>query len=229
MPDAVQCVGADLCDELRGSSDTSFTLTYEGDPPSRDLGGTPSFRILADLSPLCVGHLLVVPLEHRLSFSSLVVSHGDELSELLDRVLPRYRATFGQLAILEHGSSSEMETSACVTHAHWHLLPVPVHRINAFLVEDGLVPTRLDQISDLARYAGSSYFFCSDGSIGSVYGVGRKMRSQYLRSIAGRQLGIEDPLWDYSMVVRKEDLRTTMVRARGLTGPGVGSRQPKGL
>lgn len=216
MTGAVQCVGADLCDELRGSSDTSFTLTYQGDPPSRDLGGTRSFRILADLSPLCVGHLLVVPVEHHLSFSSLVASRSAELSELLDVVVPRYRALFGRVVILEHGSSSEMETSACVTHAHWHLMPVAAHRIDALIVDDGLLPTRLTAISDLVCYAGSSYFFVSDGSIGSVYGVDRRMRSQYLRSIVGRLLGIEDPLWDYSVVVRKEYLRTTMVRARDL-------------
>jgi hypothetical protein len=37
---------------------------------------------------------------------------------------------------------------------------------------------------------------------------------QYLRSILGRVLSIDDPEWDYALVVRKDYLRETMSRAR---------------
>ncbi|MEV5088691.1 hypothetical protein ACWEQ5_30280 [Streptomyces griseoincarnatus] len=40
------------------------------------------------------------------------------------------------------------------------------------------------------------------------------MRSQYLRSVVGRLLGIPDPLWDYALVVRRELLRETMTLTR---------------
>jgi len=36
------------------------------------------------------------------------------------------------------------------------------------------------------------------------------MRSQYLRSVVGEIIGIPDPLWDYSLVIRKELLRDTV-------------------
>lgn len=216
MSGAIQCGGADLCEELSGVDGTSFALTYGGDPPSRLISQTPSIRILADLSPLVVGHLLVVPVAHYLSFSELVGEHGAEVAGLLGDFLPRYRRVFGPPTILEHGSSADMTTSACVTHAHWHVLPVSAVRIHELIVADGLPFRELVGFADLAAFAGRSYFYCSDGKFHRVYGIGGRMRSQYLRSLAGQVLGIPDPLWDYSLVVRRDYLRGTMLRAHHL-------------
>ena len=213
MSGSIKCDGADLCEELGGADGTSFALTYGGDPPSRLIHQSSSIRILADLSPLVVGHLLVVPVAHYLSFSELVVEQGAEVAALLRDFLPRYRRAFGPPTVLEHGSSADMTTSACVTHAHWHVLPVSAVRIHELIVADGLPVRELAGFVDLAEFAGRSYFYCSDGKFHRVYGIGGRMRSQYLRSVAGQVLGIPDPLWDYSLVVRRDYLRSTMLRA----------------
>lgn len=105
-----------------------------------------------------------------------------------------------------------MDGSACITHAHWHLLPLSFDAIHQILVADGLRPTELEDLIDLGALAEKKepYLFCGDGRRNCVYPIRRRMRRQYLRSVAGSLLGIPDPEWDYAVVVRTELLRRTM-------------------
>jgi diadenosine tetraphosphate (Ap4A) HIT family hydrolase len=215
MSEQMECVGSDLCQELRGSNETSFDLVYQGDPASRYVAGTANFRLIADLSPLTLGHLLLLPVDHYLSFAAMVDEYGDEIERILTPVLPRYRTTFGDLTIMEHGSSKDTH-AACITHAHWHLVSAPYTEVARIVVGDGMEPFPIETFRDLgaALQDDRAYYYCSDGTRHLVFGVGHRMRSQYLRSVIGRVIGIPDPLWDYSVVVRKELLRETMVRVK---------------
>jgi diadenosine tetraphosphate (Ap4A) HIT family hydrolase len=223
MRDMTHCDGSDLCSELAGASDTDFSRTYLGDPPSRVLGGTRHLSVLADLSPLTVGHLLLVPREHHLSFANVVHAYGAEVEHVASVLLPRYREVFGEPTVLEHGSSPEMRGSACVNHAHWHLLPIPGDQAAAIMARDGLSLAKLKDIKDLAaagrRYI--PYFFCLYRDQCLFAPADRRLRRQYLRSVAGEVLGIPDPSWDWSVVVRKDALRVTVKRA---SDPPVASR-----
>jgi diadenosine tetraphosphate (Ap4A) HIT family hydrolase len=229
MTDKLECVGSDLCDELRGSINTSFTLTYQSDPPSRMIASTSHLALLADLSPLTAGHLLLLPKDHHVSFGHVVARLGSEIRSLLDRVTPRYTDTFGPPTIVEHGSSSTMN-AACISHAHWHLVPVDGQRLCRLMEKDGLVATVLDRMEDLGSMAldDAQYFYCFDGHSHRVFAVDRKMRSQYLRSLMGEILGIPDPLWDYSLVVRKDLLRQTMRAFQGADQPMPGRDTGRG-
>jgi diadenosine tetraphosphate (Ap4A) HIT family hydrolase len=210
------CAGADFCQELSGESDTDFHRTYGGEPPSRIIGRTPHLSVIVDMSPLCVGHLLIVSNQHYLSFAGVVRDHRTEVEDVVAQVLRSYETTFGGPVVLEHGSSQDMEGSACITHAHWHILPLDSEAVHQILINDGLEATELGGLEDLAAVAagGAPYFYCSDGSNQRMYGVGHKMRKQYLRSVAGQLLGIPDPEWDYVVVIRKDAFTTTMGHVR---------------
>jgi diadenosine tetraphosphate (Ap4A) HIT family hydrolase len=215
MVDMTHCDGSDLCSELAGTPDTDFSRTYLGDPPSRVLGGTRHLSVLADLSPLTVGHLLLVPREHHLSFAMVLHAHGAEVEHLSSVLLPWYREVFGEPTVLEHGSSSEMRGSACVNHAHWHLLPIPGDHATAIMARDGLPLEKLKNIKDLGDSSRRNipYFFCLYRGQCFFSPADRRLRRQYLRSVAGEVLGIPDPDWDWSVVVRKDALRMTVKRA----------------
>ena len=208
----IHCAGSDLCQELNGSVETTFALTYEGDPASRRIAESESLVLIADLSPLVVGHLLLLPISHYLSFAGVCKDHSEELARLLDSVVPKYRKAFGSPVMLEHGSSSDMNGSACITHAHWHLIPIEGIRVSDIMERDGLEPINLKGHEQLAEYAtvDRPYYYCSYGTVHTLYFPRRRMRSQYLRSVSGEVLGIDEPLWDYSLVVRKDYLRETM-------------------
>lgn len=209
------CRGADFCDEIAGESDNTFKRVYGGEPPTRTVASTESFVVVVDLSPLTVGHLLLLPRGHYLSFAGVVRHHLTELKYLLDWLLPRYRETFGAPTILEHGSSSDFDHSACITHAHWHVMPVEGESIEQTMLADGLVPTTLRTVAELDSplWSDSAYFLVSYKDLHLAFRTRRDLPRQYLRSVVSRPLLIPDPEWDYAVVVRKEVLRSTMDHA----------------
>ncbi len=212
MIETVQCAGADFCEELSGSGDTSFARFYEGDPPSRLICSTKNLTLLADMSPLVPGHLLLLPSSHYLSFAQVLFRHEAEVRGFLADFLPRYRETFGEPLILEHGSSEGQESQACITHAHLHFLPVDGDRVDDLLIGDSLTYEDLGSFGELALppWPSSAYFLRVYRDKFRVYRPTGQQKRQYLRSIVGAVLAIEDPEWDYAVVMRKGDLRETM-------------------
>ncbi|HEX2316767.1 MAG TPA: hypothetical protein VHJ17_23680 [Thermomonospora sp.] len=202
---------------MSGAADTEFSRTYQGNPASRIICRSPGLTLIADMSPLTVGHLLLASNEHYLSFGEVVGDHGNEVEDALGLLHDQYTATFGPPIIMEHGSSPLMDGSACITHAHMHLLPLELDAVHKAMTRDGLGASELTGVNDLKWLGrhGLPYFYCADRSRHRVYGVARTMRRQYLRSIAGELLGIADPEWDYAVVVRKELLRATLARVSG--------------
>ncbi|RIW47982.1 hypothetical protein D3H59_08935 [Micromonospora endophytica] len=211
------CNGAELCDELRSGDVNSFTATYRGDPASREIASMSGFRLIADPSPLTVGHLLLLPERHYLSFGHLDAARSDLVRSALCLLRPLYVATFGQMTILEHGSSSTIP-SACITHAHWHVLPIDGARLVDVIARDGLVAVPLPDFTALRQFAAADrpYYYCCYGDSSHVaFDAQRRVRAQYLRSAVGAMLGIPDPEWDWSLVIRKNLLRATMVATQG--------------
>jgi diadenosine tetraphosphate (Ap4A) HIT family hydrolase len=210
------CEGADLCQEMARNTDTSFARTYQGDPPTRHILGTENLALIADMSPLVAGHLLLLPKTHYLSFSHVIDDHLPELMNFVETIAPLYRETFGELLVLEHGSSADGNGNACITHAHWHLLPVDGAEVDRIIQADRLAYTDLTDLAELGspRWTPRPYFYrCHRGHM-RVYEPSPTTRRQYLRSVVGAVLSIETPLWDYALVIRKELLRETMRRVR---------------
>jgi diadenosine tetraphosphate (Ap4A) HIT family hydrolase len=214
MEGRYRCSGADLCDELAGAAHTSFALTYAGDPSNRTIVDGGDLKLIPDMSPLVLGHMLIVPVRHYLSFGHAAKEIAPEIQCFLDFVLPRYRSTFGTSLILEHGSSSDMMTRACITHAHWHLVPLDGAEVHRIVLEDGFDAEDLHDYADLERYADAdaAYFYSAFDDRRIAYGGDFNTRRQYLRSTMAKMLDIPDPLWDYAVAVRKELLRETMRR-----------------
>lgn len=213
--DGLICGGSDLCSELRGASHTTFSLTYAGDPPSRVVGSTQNLRLIVDHSPLTLGHLLLLPVEHVVSFGHIVDTLGGEIDQLLESMHSHYTKTFGSYSVLEHGSSTTM-TMTCIDHAHWHIVPLSGSDVRARMARDGLDILTLEGRRELSQFAHDdlTYFYCYDGVTHTAMGVGVELRRQYLRSVIGDIVGIPDPLWDYAVVVRKELLRQTVALAQ---------------
>lgn len=212
MAERASCVGSDFCQELAGDEDVTFRRIYGGSPPGRVIARGSTLALLADMSPLTRGHLLLVSNAHYVSFGAVMCDHAEEVVAALKQIVPPYQASFGKPVFLEHGSTMRMEGSACVTHAHLHLLPLPFEEVSALMVRDGLVSATLGCLTDLERFGHGDrpYFYCGDATEHQVYAAVQARPRQYLRSVAGRLLGIADPEWDYAVVVRKGILLATM-------------------
>ena len=208
-----KCDGSDMCGELAGVTDTEFSRTYGGDPPSRRLRETARFAVMVDISPLTEGHLLVVPKRHYLNFATAILEHGDEAAQLLDSARAWVQATYGSVTLFEHGSTADATGGVCIAHAHVHVLPVEVAQVAAVMRRDGLELRESMDWAEIAR-ARRPYLLCSDGDRSVVAFPAARTRHQYLRSAAGEVLGIPDPEWDWSVVIRGELLRDTVLRYR---------------
>lgn len=206
------CGGSDFCQELAGVTDTAFRRVYAGDPERRIISQGATLSLLADMSPLVRGHLLLVSNRHYFSFGEVAIDHREAVTASIEKISPQYLATFGELVIMEHGSTDSMDGSACITHAHLHLLPLRLSNVHETMVRDDLASRHIDGIADLAQLgrAGLPYFYCGDTTTHRVYGVAQTRPRQYLRSVAGRLLGLEDPEWDYALIVRKDLLKATV-------------------
>lgn len=200
----------DFCQELTGSKDTSFTRTYKGEPRSRIIAASNNLTLMVDLSPLCTGHLLLVPNFHYYSYAAVCHDHMDEVAQVAAQVQNLYGSTFGDPVILEHGSSLDTMGSSCISHAHWHFLPVSADRVFEAMAEDGLKHTDLNSLDELVAYDQVPYYYAANAEYRRVYGIDRSMKQQYLRSVIGKVLGIPDPEWDWALVIRKECLRASM-------------------
>jgi hypothetical protein len=85
------------------------------------------------------------------------------------------------------------------------------------MVRDGLMPVHLPDVTALRRFASVDrpYYYCCDGNNHVAFDAERRIRSQYLRSVVGVMLGLVDPEWDWSLVIRKDFLRATMIATQG--------------
>ncbi|MBM7770402.1 diadenosine tetraphosphate (Ap4A) HIT family hydrolase [Actinokineospora baliensis] len=168
------------------------------------------------MSPLVAGHLLLLPRWHYLSFSEVVAAHREEVEDVVPRIFDLYRTTFGEPLVLEHGSTELEHGNACITHAHWHLLPVDGARVDEIMEAETAGYVGLSAIVELAheRWRSTAYYLRGYGDDLRLYNPGASNKRQYLRSVAGRVLSLVDPEWDYAVVVRKEALRETMKRTR---------------
>ncbi|MGH3917549.1 MAG: HIT family protein [Gammaproteobacteria bacterium] len=219
-----RCANSDFCDELAGATDTCFFRTYGGDPESRLLGQTDHLAVIADLSPLTSGHILILSRVHHLNFAQVVEAHPYEIRALLNLLLPQYVQTFGRITILEHGSAENMVNGACITHAHLHLLPILRRAVDETMTSDGLHWTSFSSLQDFGRtpWTRSSYYLSGEESGFRLYEPTPELPRQYLRSVAGAVLGIPDPEWDWAVVVRRELLRETIARASNWVLPLTG-------
>ena len=204
--------------ELDPSVQTSlFRELYAGSPRSRQIHNSASFVVFADLSPLKSGHLLVVPRRGIPSFAHLSEEEWQEWEEVRSVITERLRVVYGPVIAFEHGSTPGMAGSACISYAHHHLLPAEID-ISGSFARDGLEVTRLEARAELrADEWRQAPYFAFESAVGEVF-VARAVStsprppSQYLRQEVGRALGIADPEWDWSVVVRKDLLRETVER-----------------
>jgi diadenosine tetraphosphate (Ap4A) HIT family hydrolase len=160
---------------------------------------------LADLSPLTLGHSLVVPRQHYFNISETLAKDGDGYLPFLVEFLDRYEDVFGSYALFEHGSTIGMLSSACISHAHLHVLPMPLEPVLERLHSDGLTLTQLTGWDDVTKLddEGLPYFLASDGARWFVALDPPVMPSQYLRIAIGATLHISPGECDWAVVIRK--------------------------
>ncbi|GGM05263.1 hypothetical protein GCM10007977_002980 [Dactylosporangium sucinum] len=155
------------------------------------------------------GYLLVAPAWHLSSVQGLPMSVVSGFIDFLTQVVDHVEAAFGPCTVFEHGScrSSERRRSACLTHAHAHVIPgryslgslrLPVRVFDDFAAFAALpVQDRLD---------GYLMYREPDGPVCYAEDLGV---SQYFRRHIAATLGAADD-WDYAVFPHWDNMRLSI-------------------
>ncbi len=203
----------DFLVESNGSvAGTLFEARYGGDPPARLVAQTERFAVLADLAPLCAGHVLVVPRSYYPSFAALLANWWPDLEQLLMRLDRAMLDAFGPTMVLEHGSSSRPQHSPCVSHAHLHLVPVAAD-FAPDLLRRRSAPVTVTSLRELSEAIAPDCAYVCWGAVRGPIQVaevesGDGIPRQYLRRTLASALGSEE--WDWGVPAAPELLRTTV-------------------
>lgn len=211
MQEATMCDASDFCYELSGGEHTTYARVYGVHRPNRVLDRAGGLFLLADMSPLMMGHCLLVPQKHYLSFGQAVDAEP-ALDTHFQLLAERYRQTFGELSVVEHGSATNMRGSACILHAHLHLFPLSAGSIVARIRDDGLRLTETKSWDGAINMAhrDEPYYMVSSLASTQIASVAHPMPKQYLRRAVGSVLGIDEALSDWAIIQRPEALHETV-------------------
>ena len=171
-----------------------------------------NFVTIASLGALVPGYVLIVPRVHVFSMASLDAPLRAELYQYEQKMHGRVARRWRRATLFEHGSCAKpgTATGACISHAHWHLLP------GGFDLDGWQVKFRragtFDDIAEADRRHGYLAFRTVGGQW--YFDVTHQPPSQYFRRIIVAQLG-QPAEWDYLAHLGLDQLRDTIV---GLTG-----------
>lgn len=204
-------VNCPFCRELQSGRLPDFC---DADIDSRILHETDRFVVMADISPLVPGHVMIVPKAHILCYGAVEAAARDEFSGIVNATRRIIREHYGPSVILEHGTSSLDDVADHVTHAHLHIVPAAIDIRDALL---NFNTTTIASLSDLSHWAArdEEYIYfesCAGERIVADRITGIK-RLFFRRQIA-RQIGLADPLWDWRRHILSDNLRSTVETLR---------------
>jgi diadenosine tetraphosphate (Ap4A) HIT family hydrolase len=190
-----------------------FADLYKGEPPCRVVGRNCHLAALVDIAPLTPGHLLIVPVIDVPCFARLGGATWEAWQNLREYLIPQIERHWTRPTMFEHGSSEQMRGSACITHAHLHMVPGDL-KLAERMEADGLEVLEVADQRAIPAAIGASrpYFYVEspDGQAHVAAADSPRRPSQYLRRIAADALRLPSDSWDWGVHIERARLRETM-------------------
>ena len=143
--------------------------------------------VAVDISPLCVGHVLIVTNEHYFNFYETDKKVKEETFFVKERLKEIEKQFYHKnVLFFEHGSIKSGEAGSSVEHAHLHVVPCDID-IKVELDKELGEPINCDILKEEFLNI-SSYIYLEDSNHKMIYPVD-KLPSQYLRKIVGEKIG----------------------------------------
>jgi diadenosine tetraphosphate (Ap4A) HIT family hydrolase len=161
--------------------------------------------LVPSLGALVPGYLLLVPETHVYSFRQVKLGLRPALARMACIAIKRLSLIYGPVTAFEHGACGEaLSGSACINHAHLHLVP-GVYGLTNHLGKDR---ARFESLGDFLKASGNDpYLMCQDPG-GPVVSAPDAGLGQYFRRIIARELLVPDE-WDYALYRRFDNISAT--------------------
>jgi len=162
--------------------------------------------VIAGLGAFVPGYVLVFPEQHVESALRIRQETSDAFEDLIQRTVAAIQSAFGPPTLFEHGSCPKegVRRSACLDHAHIHILPGS-YDLRSNVTSRGGSP---DRSVNERTVDGAGYLFLHEPMTRPVYGHDPGM-SQFFRRQIATTLGMPDE-WDYLLFPRLENVLQTI-------------------
>ena len=201
-----------LCEEI---SSRTFPDQYRGAYPvsSRICHETDEFVVLPTLSPLCAGHVLILPRRHVTNLATLSEPARRALLVCAESTMTVLAGHFGSdLYLFEHGVVGA--GLACgIDHAHLHILPLSATTADAvelrietdFPSHDS---SSLIQGLSLANQVKATSYLLHGASLDSMrMSLHQSIPSQYMRHLIAQVEGRTQ--WDWKLLSARPEFLST--------------------
>lgn len=207
-----------LCAEHRGQPDK--------DGLQRSIGGPYERRVLDEvddafcvpsLGPLGHAHVLVCPVRHVQALTALTDWEIGAVDDLAGRVRSRMREIYGSNVIaFEHGGCfSDRPLTACIEHAHLHLVALPesteVELPQGHRWEN--CGTSLKDVKSVAK-GSAEYLMVSSAEGKAFVATDGPFQSQLMRRVIAEALG-GDQSWNWRIHPRPLEVAQMITRLKG--------------
>jgi diadenosine tetraphosphate (Ap4A) HIT family hydrolase len=160
--------------------------------------------VIAGLGAFVPGYVLVFPEQHVESVLRIRQETSAAFRDLIRRTARAVQSAFGPPTLFEHGSCPRegVRRSACLDHAHIHILPGS-YDLRSHVTSRG----GSQSVNELTLDEGG-YLFLHEPMMRPVYGRDPGM-SQFFRRQIATALSIPDE-WDYLLFPRLENVSRTI-------------------
>ena len=159
--------------------------------------------VQVDISPLCLGHILIITNEHYLNFIETSNEIKKDVVKLKENIKKIYKEVYNSdILFFEHGSAKTGYAGSSIEHAHLHCIPYKFN-INESLNELLGNPIKCDIFSSSYQYKNEfSYIYTENPYESKIIYKVEKLPSQILRKLVSEKLNDTDYLWQEKCITR---------------------------
>ncbi len=178
--------------------DTRFNNNRLVNLPTEDsiLFENDTIYVQVDISPLCLGHILIITNKHYLNFFETSNEIKKDVIKLKENIKKVYKEVYNSdVLFFEHGSAKPGYAGASIDHAHLHCIPYK------FDIKKALNDTlgnsiECDILSSSCQFNNKfSYIYLESSQDSKILYKVEKLPSQFLRRLVSEKLGNHNYLW----------------------------------
>lgn len=177
--------------------ETRFNNNKLANLPTEDtiLFENENIYVQVDISPLCLGHILIITNEHYLNFFETPKDIKNDVINLKKKIKETYKKIYNtDVLFFEHGSAQSGYAGTSIDHAHLHCIPYN-NDISSTLEKLLGIPIACDILTKDNFHNEFSYIYIESEKIEKqIYKV-EKLPSQFLRKLLSNNLGNDEYLW----------------------------------
>lgn len=185
-----------ICRELRtGEIDPAYRAHTAATQRVHRCGG--GLAVIPSVSPLRLGHLLVVPDQHRCSVAQLEPTVRNHLPDLVRDLARRFGGGNQTALVFEHGLGLGHSGGCGITHAHLHVVPASPSEVRRAREEfAGAFPTEsVSGLTNALQVFGSTTSYGLLGELDDLLVTTSELPSQSMRKCVAK--AIQSSAWNW--------------------------------